>query len=242
MTIQISFLDKALTDMSEGNNRNAVIAGLVQSQNHAQPANRIALEFIDLQNLRKTNRVTAIKGGTEIPVMEVKPEHILSFVQQLMNKCCWNGRKVANTNKNADFANGIDFSQAVADQEANLESNAVQDVRTTIHDDFNVLNELHSWLCGKCNYMTDLDPLFLFAQKTEVSDGVWEFTHQLMDFDDVIPVLEEINLELQSAAEAADVSFATDHVFGGDSKAEAIDASQKRVAKEPLKSRAKKAA
>lgn len=214
MTIQISFLDKALTDMSEGSNRNAVIAGLVQSQNHAEPANRIALEFLDLQKQRTTNRIDAIKAGTEVPVMEVKPEHMLSFVQQLMNKCCWNGRRIANTNKNEDFANGIDFSQAVADQEANLESNAVQDVRTTIHDDFNVLNELHSWLCGKCNYMTDLDPLFLFAQKTEVSDGVWEFTHQLMDFDDVVPVLEEINLELQEAAEGKQVDFATNHTFG----------------------------
>lgn len=214
MTTQISFLDKALTDMSENDSRNAKIASMVQNQNHENPANRIALTFNDLVEERKTNRIAAVRLGIAPNVMDVKPEHVLSFVQQLMNKCCWNGRKVANTNKDADSANGLDFSQAVAEQEANLESNAVQDVRATIHDDFNVLNELHSWLCGKCNYMTDLDPLFLFAQKKEVDLGVWEFTHQLMDFDDVLPVLEEINLELQETADAEQADYAENHTFG----------------------------
>jgi len=214
MATQISFLDKALTDMSEKDSRNAKIASLVQDQNHESPANRIALTFNDLVEARKNNRIAAFRLGVAPEVMDVKPEHVLSFVQQLMNKCCWNARKVANTNKNDDLANGIDFSQPIAEQEANLESNSVGNVRTTVHDDFNVLNELHSWLCGKCNYMTDLDPLYLFAQKQEVDIDVWEFVHQLMDFDDVLPVLEEINLELQETADAEQAEFAANHTFG----------------------------
>ena len=214
MATQISFLDNALTEMSENTNRNGVIAGLVQGQPHDQPANRILLTFVELNQLRKTNRIAAIRAGTEIPVMEVKPEHVLSFVQQLMNKCCWNGRRVVNAGVTEDFANGIDFSMPVAEQAANLDSDSAAAVRNTIHDDFNVLNELHSFLCLKCNYMTDLDPLYLFAQKAEVADGVWEFTHQVMDFDDVLPVLEDISLDLQEAAELEEGNFARDHVFG----------------------------
>ena len=62
--------------------------------------------------------------------------------------------------------------------------------------------------------MTDLDPLYLFAQKQEVDIDVWEFVHQLMDFDDVLPVLEEINLELQETADAEQADFAANHTFG----------------------------
>ena len=228
-TVEVSFIDNALTEMSEGDNRDAKIAALVQQQDHPAAANRVALTFTTLAKARKQARIDAVRQGLNTtPQVELKPEHMLSFVQKLMNKVCWNARRLVLSQLDDDAANGIDFSMDMADQLANLESNTMKAVTAQVNDDFSILNEVHSWFCSKCNYMTDLDPLYMFAQKEQVAPDtdelfaaaeveapeVWEFTHQLMDFNDIFPALGEIALQLQEKADDGDAEFAAMHSFG----------------------------
>ena len=81
-------------------------------------------------------------------------------------------------------------------------------------DDWAILNELHTWLCGQMSYMTDLDPLFLYAEKAELEPGVWEHVHQLMDLPSVLVALDEKVLELVEQKDEVLVDFASKHQFG----------------------------
>jgi hypothetical protein len=210
----VTFIDTVITNMSSNKNRNGAIARLVDSQDAPLYANRIALAWDALTKQRKANNLEAIRTGIPAREMTEKPEHMLSFIQNVMNSSCWAARRVINSGTQTDLANGIDFSQDVASQAGNIESARFADVEVTLMDDFSILNELHSWLCGNMNYMTDLDPLFLFAEKTEVAEGVWEHTHMCMELDDVLPVLEEKALELAEQADTKQTEHAATHVFG----------------------------
>tara|TARA_S200000501_G_C20852844_1_gene756441 strand:- start:977 stop:1654 length:678 start_codon:yes stop_codon:yes gene_type:complete len=219
----VSFIDNALDSISKGSSKNATIATRVMGGTHAKPANRIAELYTILKAERSANRIAAVQNGVAEITMEVKPEHLLPFIQYLMNQCCWSARRVVNSNPEEDFANGIDFSQPVAEQEANLESAQLKDVEVTINDDFSILLELHTWLASKMNYMTDIDSLYMFAQKTCVDEAnnVWEFEHQCSEFAEVLSVLSEITLQLQDKADEEEAEFAATHEFGAFGKRDA---------------------
>lgn len=215
-----TFISQVITSMTSNKNRNGKIAELVDSADHKLPANRIAVTWETLKTQRQEAKIDAVKSGVPAPEMEVKPEHLLSFVQQVMNSCCWAARRVANSGRQKDLANGLDFSQSVAEQAGQLESARLKDVEATLMDDFGILNELHSWLCSEMNYMSDLDPLFLFAEKVCVDEEqqVYEHTHMLMDFNDVMSVLEEKSKELGELKNQQTREHAATHVFGAKQK------------------------
>lgn len=212
----VTFIDTVITNMSSNKKRNGAIAKLVDSQNAPLAANRIALAWDVLVKQRKTANLEAIKSGVPAKEMTEKPEHILSFVQQVMNTSCWAARRVLNSGAQTDMANGIDFSQDVAEQAGNIESAARKDVEATLMDDFQILNELHSWLCSKMNYMTDLDPLFLFAEKVCIDEEqqIYEHAHMIMEFEHVLPVLDEKALEISEQSDTKQTEHAATHVFG----------------------------
>ncbi len=212
----VTFIDTVITNMSSNKNRNGTIAALVDSQDAPLAANRIALAWDVLVKQRKAANLEAIKTGVPAKEMAAKPEHVLSFVQQTMNSSCWAARRVLNSGKQTDMANGIDFSQDVAEQAGNIESAARKDVEVTLMDDFQILNELHSWLCSNMNYMTDLDPLFLFAEKVCIDEEqqIYEHIHMCMEFDHVLPVLDEKAIELSEQADTKQTEHAATHVFG----------------------------
>jgi len=165
-----SFIDQVITNMSEKKNRNGAIARLVDSADHELAANRIAVVWDNLNDKRAAAKVEAVRSGNPAPEMLEKPEHVLSFIQQVMNTSCWAARRVIGSGKKTDLANGLDFSQSVAEQAGNIASSRIIDVEATLMDDFGILNELHSWLCSEMNYMTDLDPLFLFSEKVCIDE------------------------------------------------------------------------
>lgn len=219
----VTFIDTVITNMSSGTKRNAVIAKLVDANDAPLAANRIANVMLDLAEKRQAARIDSVRSGVPAPEMTEKPEHILSFVQQVMNNCCWAARRVANSGKKRDMANGLDFSQSVAEQAGNIASAALADVEVTLMDDFQILNELHSWMCSEMNYMTDLDPLFLFAEKECVDEEqqVYEHTHMIMDFNDMLSVLEEKSVELNELKDTKKREHASTHVFGAKQKPKA---------------------
>jgi len=227
-----TFISQVITNMASNKNRTGAIAKLVDAADAPLAANRIALVWDQLSKQRKNAKIQSVRSGVPAPEMTEKPEHMLSFVQNVMNASCWAARRVINSGKQTDLANGLDFSQSVAEQAGQLESARITDVECTLMDDFSILNELHSWLCGQMNYMTDLDPLFLFAEKEEVSEGVWEHTHMCMDINDVLPLLDEKALELAELADTKATQHATTHVFG----------EKQKTPKKALKAEAKHAA
>jgi len=219
----VTFIDTIITNMSSHKNRNGAIAKLVDEQDAPLAANRIASAWDALGEARQTARLESVRTGIPAEQAEIKPEHFPSFVQQVMNNSCWAARRVANSGKRKDLANGLDFSQSVAEQAGNIESAALKDIEVTLMDDFAVLNELHSWLCSEMNYLTDLDPLFLFAEKQCIDEDqqIWEHTHMLMDINDVFAVLEEKSLELAEQSKVKKTTFAKTHVFGAKAKPKA---------------------
>jgi len=210
-----SFIDTVVTkaDSKQGK-RDGIIAGMVQRQDAEHVANRIALTFIALRDERKLRRIDSVRRGVPIEIMSEKPEHMLSFVQNMMNNCCWAARTVIRSGQAEDQANGIDFSQSVAEQAGVIESASFHAVEDTLMDDWNILNELHSWLCGQMNYMTNLDPLFLYSEKTEVEPGVWEPVHQLMDLPDVLVALDDKAIDINAQKDIKLVEYASTHNFG----------------------------
>jgi len=219
----ITFIDTVITNMSSNKNRTGTIANLVDANHAPLAANRIANVMLDLAEKRQTARLEAVRAGIQPPELTEKPEHMLSFVQQVMNNCCWAARRVANSGKQRDMANGLDFSQSVAEQAGNITSAALADVEVTLMDDFQILNELHSWMCSEMNYMTDLDPLFLFAEKECVDEEqqVYEHTHMVMDFNDMLAVLDEKSIEFNELKDTKKREHASTHVFGAKQKPKA---------------------
>jgi len=210
-----SFIDTVVTkaDSKQGK-RDGIIAGMVQRQDAEHVANRIALTFIALRDERKLRRIDSVRRGVPIEIMSEKPEHMLSFVQNMMNNCCWAARTVIRSGQAEEQANGIDFSQSVAEQAGLLETACMHNCEDTLMDDWAILNELHTWLCGQMNYMTNLDPLFLYSEKTEVEPGVYEPVHQLMDLPDILVALDEKALELAEQKDQVLVDYASNHQFG----------------------------
>lgn len=215
-----SFIDQVITNMSEKKNRNGAIARLVDSADHELAANRIAVVWDNLGDKRAAAKVEAVRSGNPAPEMLEKPEHILPFIQQVMNTSCWAARRVIGSGKQTDLANGLDFSQSVAEQAGNIASSRIIDVEATLMDDYDILNELHSWLCSEMNYMTDLDPLFLFSEKVCIDEkqNIWEHTHMCMDINDVLPILDEKFLEISAEAAAKKKTHAATHIFGAKQK------------------------
>ena len=218
-----TFIDTVITNMSSNKGRTGTIAALVDSNNAPLAANRIANVMLNLACDRQAARINAVRTGVPAPEMTEKPEHMLSFVQQVMNNCCWAARRVANSGRQRDLANGLDFSQSVAEQAGDIASAALADVEVTLMDDFSILNELHSWMCSEMNYMTDLDPLFLYVEKECVDEEqqIYEHTHMIMDFNDMLSVLEEKSKELSELADTKKRDHASTHVFGAKQKPKA---------------------
>ena len=206
----VSFVADAVAKMADARNMNGVAAREVLRQDHKNPANQIALCYLSLNRQRlgagRQEKDTGVRGNDPI----VKPEYMLTFIQSLMNQVCWNARRLYLSNNKEEFANGIDFSQDVAEQVGvSVESGHIGEL---VDDDFMTLNNLHTWLAGQMSYLTIIEPLFHFAQSEKIDD-VWVVTHQCTSFDDAMVVMTEIVEQLdvdttvKQREEAATIDF-----------------------------------
>ena len=206
----VSFIADAVVKMADARNMNGDAAREILKQDHKNPANQIALCYLSLNRQRleaaRQEKDTGVRGNDPI----VKPEFLLSFVQSLMNQVCWNARRLHISNNTEDFANGIDFSQDVAEQVGVSVDNG--HISELVDDDFMTLNNLHTWLAGQMSYLTNIEPLFHFAQSEKIDDE-WVVTHQCTSFDDAMVVMKEIieqldvNATVKQREEAATMDF-----------------------------------
>ena len=206
-----SFIESAISKLSEQNSSSiGKAARIVEEQDHKNPANRIALAYLQLSRERleaaKAEKATGVRGTDPV----VKPEIMLSFAQNVMNQVCWNARRLVVANSAEDFANGIDFSQDVAEQTG--VSSETDNISQFVDDDFMTLNNVQTWLGAQMSYLNDIQPLFYFAQSEEI-DGEWVQTHQSMNFYDaqcsmteIIESLDDKNV-IKQRSEAASIDF-----------------------------------
>jgi hypothetical protein len=204
-----SFIDSTITAMSEKSNKFALIARTIQAQDHAEVANRIALAYIRLNNDRKD----AKRANTEPPV---KPEQLFSFVQALMNQCCWAARRVAFAQleqEAEDQANGVDFSEAIAD-EAGVSGIRTEDLGKLIDDDFFVLGNVQSWLAGRMNYLTEIEQLYLFADHKMDDTEQWVLEDSADSFEQALALMDTLLAAMQEEEAVATSEEAQTIDFG----------------------------
>lgn len=168
-----SYIDAAITKMTTSKGNQGAIASMIQNVDHGDPANRIAITFIQLQQQRLASlnaKKVAEDSGESIAIPEepiAKPEQLLSFVQSLMNNICWAYRRASQSVLTAEVeeqAWGLDFSEEIADEVGMTEDRDTKYLELQVDDDYAKLNAVHTWLGGKMNYLTDIQPLYYFQQ------------------------------------------------------------------------------
>lgn len=156
-----SYIDAAITNLGgyDLNNKDAELVTMIQSQPHDEPANRIALTFIDLN----THRSEAKKSRNEYS--GVKPERLLSFVQKVMNRVVRDSyyqNVTQSAEEEKEIVNGIDFSSDIAEH-LNVEQVDTAKIAELVTDDYHTLFALHSWLANKCSYLDSIEDFYFYV-------------------------------------------------------------------------------
>ena len=168
-----SYIDAAITKMTSSKGTQGSIANLIQNADHDDPANRIAITFVSLQQQRLVAlnaKKVAEDSGESIALPEepiAKPEQLLSFVQSLMNNICWAYRRASQsvvTTETEEQAWGLDFSEDVAAEVGIDDDRDTKALALQVDEDYAKLNAVHTWLGGKMNYLQDIKPLYYFHQ------------------------------------------------------------------------------
>lgn len=207
-----SFIPAALTAMSEGSGSMATLANLTLKREGATPMNQIISAFIDVRrawgSLAGRDAAVAAESREEL---RVKPGQFLSFTQLLMNKVCWNARRLNRSvieQEADDRLNGIDFSQDVA-EEVGIDDRSRSNVKEAVDQDFEWLLKLHSYLAREFPQFSDIEDFVMFRQSERVVDketGLvsWNTVGEAMDFDSTMHLMDEIaeDLREQSALES----------------------------------------
>ncbi len=167
-----SFIDAIITHMSNARvkksgepTKTALIAQRVQEQQHPNVLNRIAMTYVSLSHDR-----ALAKAANQQPTL--KPEHLVSFVQNAANQVCWAARRYARSQELQeadDQANGLDFSQDVAAQ-LNVEPMSARELADAVEQDAFCLGNVYLYLAGKMSYLEDLPEFSLFQESGPVID------------------------------------------------------------------------
>lgn len=124
------------------------------------------------------------------------------FVQNVMDKICWNVRKGATKRHDADEleeeldnANGIDFAADYAEEQGfNAESQAM--IKSEVEHIYTLLDYTAVKISAKLRIRKS-DPLYLFAPST-LKDGEWVNEIQTNDWDEAMSYMDEVSKALQA--------------------------------------------
>jgi len=195
-----NILDALVTEMSGGTSRAADFAKVVQQQDHDHVCNRILMTIQVLQTRRREDKMQ----GRET---NLKPEFAVTFIEQLMNKVCWSNRSYLNKMRAAeadDRANGLDFSQDVAEQ-LNIPHTDDQGVYDNVTACFELLRSLYTVVNQKpfLSYL-DLGELHYFIQREVDEDtGAWHPTMIANSFAEALDCMEQALAQIEEKNEAS---------------------------------------
>jgi hypothetical protein len=203
-TINQSFIANVFTNLSEKKTVNGDIARYILKQAGNDELEQTLVAFATLQRMREDSNRKMRELGTEGDEPPFKPERLLSFVQSVMNGVCWAARRLHKANERPEYGNGQDFSQEVAQDVGVYCTN--EHIPEFVDDDFMALNAVHSILSSKMDYLTDIQPLYHFEQRTRDDDGNWYVDKVCTSFDDALPLMDEIIERLQAEKQESEVS------------------------------------
>lgn len=191
-----SYIDPAITAISERSGQMATIADICQQQvGAASPANAIAMAHTVIKHRQLEWHKQQPAGVKLSDYPDVKPETCLLFVQQLMNRICWLSRSVyvaQSEEDEKDVANGIDFS-ADKLEELDLEPVDTDHIKELVDDDFSTLTAVNSFLCKKMSYLDTLPVLEYYKHDAfNESTQEWETKAVAVNYDEAMAVIQDI--------------------------------------------------
>ena len=199
-----SFIEAALVKLEEGNNWKADIAKEVLAIGEEQKDfhRKIGVSFFRAFQMRnkasQVERTTGTRG--EDPVQ--KPESWLGFCQELMNRICWTAAFQKSQMSEDDFANGIDFAQDTADN--NNVHVDIHHISEIVDLDFKMILSVHTAIAGMCNYLTDIEALYVFLRRAPDEDGNWITVATADSLIEAQPIMQEI---IEASEEVAEDDF-----------------------------------
>lgn len=191
-----SYIDAAITAISERNGQMATIANICQKQvGAASPAHTIAMAYVTIKHRQLEWHKQQPAGVKLSDYPEVKPETCLLFVQQLQNRICWLSRSIyvaQSEEDEKDVANGIDFS-ADKLEELDLEPVDTDHIKDLVDDDFATLTAVNSYLCKKMSYLDTLPVLEYYKHDAfNESTQEWETKAVAVNYDEAMAIIQDI--------------------------------------------------
>ena len=217
MTDKMSFIDAALTEISESKSNFAPYAKVIQAQNHPHPANRIAIAAVKLADARREAR----RVGNEV---NMHPENIATWgVQDVANKVAWMSKSYANGRINMDMEdtlNGIDFTDDITEQ-LNIEKLHRDNVDKVVDDDIYTLNSVQSFLLSTMNYITEVEPVCYFQERTFDEETLeWKGTARAESYQEAEMLMEAARERMNEAEQARSMEQAQTLQFDAPAQAE----------------------
>lgn len=211
-----SFLPAAITEMSEGSNKTALFAAVVEQQDGDTPMERICKAAAYLIGRRRTAKaMDETDNGTRAKDMPVKPEHVFMFLQATMNKASWAARRLYLANENQEVeerlngGTGIDWSQDVAES-AGVDPQSNRELEDRIELDYRLMMRVYAHLCPSFKYMTDIEPVYMFQDRRldvdeHTGKEAWITAYQTNTWEDTLSALDQIVHELSEKEDNATI-------------------------------------
>jgi hypothetical protein len=222
-----SFLDTVITEMSTPSRRSrrnaagelvmstdrAGIAKMIQKQSHPNVLNRIAMTYVALSAERRM-------ASRAYKSVQLKPERMLSFVQDLSNAVCWAARRLmlAQAAHEAEAqAAGVDFSADIAEQ-VGVEGVSTARISDVVDADAFALGNVYSWLAGKMNYLQEIEDFHMYADRGPVDpadpDSPWTVQTFSDTFNGAMAIMGSVLDQLSEEQEAVTGEEAQSYNFG----------------------------
>jgi hypothetical protein len=210
-------VETAILDIANGNSayKSGMAIAVHAEMSKTRGANAATSIFHALYKASLRNAID--NGHAEEKAKEIgeafKPRYYnisyYGFLQNVMDKICWNVRKgatkrldVDELEQELDNANGIDFAADYAEEQGfNAESQAM--IKSEIEHVHSLLEYTAVKIAAKLR-VSNAQPLYLFAPST-LKDGEWVNEIKTDDWDEAMSYMAEIAKQLQ-AADALDES------------------------------------
>jgi len=132
------------------------------------------------------------------------PMAIVGHLQQVMNKVCWNARKLFNANNKPSVVWGSDpAEQSVDDTGVSITNDNLSQV---VDDDFNALFAIQSNLLACLDDDGYMEPLYYFTEDEVQPNGDWITVTKCTSFDEAFTHMDAVaeKLRTQQAATIAE--------------------------------------
>lgn len=143
----------------------------------------------------------AIAVAAETNVFD--PRAVIGHLQQVMNKVCWNARKLFNANNKPSVVWGSDpAEQSVDDTGVSITNDNLSQV---VDDDFNELFRIQSSLLELLDDDGYMEPLHYFTEDEVQPNGDWITVTKCTSFDEAFTHMDAVTEKLQ-AQQAATIA------------------------------------